>query len=457
MSSASWQPRIVALVCRWCTYAGADMAGTARRSYPATVRLLKVPCTGRMNPLFVLEAFEQGADGVLVSGCHPGDCHYVHGNMAARRRFTVWRELLSFVGIDPDRLHFSWISAAEGLKFASVIAEVTEKVRAAGPLGQAAAGASPAFALPARPEPPRALASPEEQQAITAHLRGLARRLLEEKTVDSVVGHAQGCLPGQSVPVFASTPAECDLLEWSDRARTNLSVYTAGPTRRAGTMAVVTRACDARSLVVLLGEGQVRREDLVLVGVRCTGVASGDGQLASKCYGCDGQVPATCDFTVDASGVQAGAVRSSAGASTAPDPRAAELAALDALPPQARWTFWQDQFARCLRCYACRAACPQCSCGTCITEKTRPQWIPVGIGPAGNTAWNVVRAAHLAGRCGECDECARVCPSHIRLDLLNHKLADVVERSFGARAGLDVQAAPPLATFRPDDPGEFFL
>ena len=95
-----WQPDIVAMVCRWCTYAGADLAGTSRLTYPATVRLVRFPCTGRMNPLFILKAFEHGADGVLVSGCHPGDCHYVQGNLVARRRFTIFRSLMDFIGVD---------------------------------------------------------------------------------------------------------------------------------------------------------------------------------------------------------------------------------------------------------------------------------------------------------------------------------------------------------------------
>ncbi|MBE3071199.1 MAG: hydrogenase iron-sulfur subunit [Planctomycetes bacterium] len=129
----TWEPRIVAFVCNWCTYAGADLAGTSRLQYAPNVRIVKLPCTGRIDPLFVLRAFEGGADAVLVSGCHPGDCHYTSGNFHARRRWTVFRDLLNFTGIDPRRLHFSWVSAAEGAKFAELINDVTAKVRDAGP------------------------------------------------------------------------------------------------------------------------------------------------------------------------------------------------------------------------------------------------------------------------------------------------------------------------------------
>jgi len=134
---AAFEPRLVAFVCNWCTYAGADLAGTSRLPYAPNVRIVKLPCTGRIDPLFVLKAFEGGADAVLVSGCHPGDCHYTSGNYHARRRWTLFRDLLARTGIGPERLFFSWVSAAEGQKFADLVNDVTAKVRAAGPFGPA--------------------------------------------------------------------------------------------------------------------------------------------------------------------------------------------------------------------------------------------------------------------------------------------------------------------------------
>jgi F420-non-reducing hydrogenase iron-sulfur subunit len=132
-AEAAFEPRIVAFVCNWCTYAGADLAGTSRLQYAPNVRIVKLPCTGRIDPLFLLQAFAGGADAVLVSGCHPGDCHYTSGNYHARRRWTIFRKLLAFTGIDPRRLFFSWVSAAEGQKFADLINDVTRQVRQAGP------------------------------------------------------------------------------------------------------------------------------------------------------------------------------------------------------------------------------------------------------------------------------------------------------------------------------------
>jgi F420-non-reducing hydrogenase iron-sulfur subunit len=132
-NSEVWQPKIVAFVCNWCTYAGADLAGTSRIKYDAHIRVLRFPCTGRIDPLFVIKAFERGADGVLISGCHPGDCHYNTGNYHARRRWTLFRELLLFVGIDERRVQFSWVSAAEGAKWAEVVNDVVKNVRELGP------------------------------------------------------------------------------------------------------------------------------------------------------------------------------------------------------------------------------------------------------------------------------------------------------------------------------------
>ena len=130
---AAFEPRILAFVCNWCTYTGADLAGTSRLQMAPNVRIIRLPCTGRIDALFILKAFERGADGVIVSGCHPGDCHYAAGNYHARRRFAVFREIMSFVGIDQNRITFSWVSASEGKKWGEVVDETVQRVRGLGP------------------------------------------------------------------------------------------------------------------------------------------------------------------------------------------------------------------------------------------------------------------------------------------------------------------------------------
>ena len=131
--SEVFEPRIVAFVCNWCTYLGADLAGTTRLEYPANVRIVRLPCSGRIDFNLLIKAFEIGADAILVSGCHPGDCHYNTGNYHARRRWMLFRPLLEVLGFDMRRLHFAWISAAESRKFQQTVKQVVEETRQLGP------------------------------------------------------------------------------------------------------------------------------------------------------------------------------------------------------------------------------------------------------------------------------------------------------------------------------------
>jgi F420-non-reducing hydrogenase iron-sulfur subunit len=130
-----WEPKIVAFLCNWCSYAGADLAGGSRIKYPANVRIIRLPCSARIDPKLVLKSLErEGVDGVLVSGCHPGDCHYTEGNYYARRRMLMFRRLMEFIGLDAQRVQMSWVSASEGPKWAEVVSEMTKEIRALGPL-----------------------------------------------------------------------------------------------------------------------------------------------------------------------------------------------------------------------------------------------------------------------------------------------------------------------------------
>jgi coenzyme F420-reducing hydrogenase delta subunit len=128
-----FEPKIVAFVCNWCTYAGADLTGTSRIKYSANVKIIRFPCTGRIDFMILMKAFENGADGIIVSGCHPNDCHYSTGNFHARRRWIVFRNLLNFSGIDTERIQFSWVSAAEGFKWADVVNNTVKKIKEIGP------------------------------------------------------------------------------------------------------------------------------------------------------------------------------------------------------------------------------------------------------------------------------------------------------------------------------------
>lgn len=132
----NFEPRILAFVCNWCTYAGADLAGTSRLQYPPNVRIIRLMCSGAVDPVYVLKPLLDGADGVLIGGCHPGDCHYQSGNYKARRRFAVLRETLDEMGFDQERVWLRWISASEGAQFAETIREMTAMLKGKGPISQ---------------------------------------------------------------------------------------------------------------------------------------------------------------------------------------------------------------------------------------------------------------------------------------------------------------------------------
>ncbi len=130
---SDFEPKIVAFLCNWCSYAGADLAGVSRIQYPTSIRIIRVPCSARVNPLYIFKALQNGADGVLVSGCHPGDCHYISGNLVARRKFALLKNFLQDLGIEPERVQFSWVSAAEGGRFAQIVEKITNEVKKLGP------------------------------------------------------------------------------------------------------------------------------------------------------------------------------------------------------------------------------------------------------------------------------------------------------------------------------------
>jgi F420-non-reducing hydrogenase iron-sulfur subunit len=134
MMEKEFEPNIIGFLCNWCSYAGADLAGTSRMKYPPNLKAIRVMCSGRVDPAFILEALSRGADGILIAGCHPGDCHYQAGNYKTNRRIKLLKRLVEEMGIEPQRIRFEYISAAEGQKFASVVTEFVAEIKKLGPL-----------------------------------------------------------------------------------------------------------------------------------------------------------------------------------------------------------------------------------------------------------------------------------------------------------------------------------
>jgi F420-non-reducing hydrogenase iron-sulfur subunit len=133
MERSTFEPRIIGFLCNWCTYAGADLAGTSRIQYPPNIRIIRMMCSGSLDPTYVLKVLLEGADGVLIGGCHPGECHYISGNLKARRRVAILKSVLQDAGLEPQRVWLRWISASEGAYFAETVQEMVDHIRALGP------------------------------------------------------------------------------------------------------------------------------------------------------------------------------------------------------------------------------------------------------------------------------------------------------------------------------------
>ncbi len=286
-------------------------------------------------------------------------------------------------------------------------------------------------------------------------LQELARKLLADKTVQVVIGYEEG--PRGIRPAFIAQPDQASRLVFNTRCVHNLATYLS-PRRThlvgLGKKAVVVKGCDARAVAGLLRETQIKREDVVVIGVRCGGVVfgpEGDGNLTAatvspRCDGCEAREPKLFDHLVGDL------------PPAPPKPKGGDLVAkIDAMTPEQRWKFWMTEMERCIRCHACREVCPMCFCDRCIADKTQPQWIESSPHPRGNLAWQMVRVLHQAGRCVGCGECTRACPSNIPLGLILKKMATTIDERFGYHASDDPSVPAPIGTYRLDDKQEFIL
>ena len=285
-------------------------------------------------------------------------------------------------------------------------------------------------------------------------LQDLARKLLTEGTVQVVIGYEEG--PRTARPAFITDPEKAGNLIFDKRCVQNLASYL-NPRRKQivslGKAAVVVKGCDARAVAGLLRENQILRENIVIIAVRCGGVLTDPESNAelttettsARCGNCDVREPKLFDYLIG---------------ELPPAPpvnpkRAEQIAALEKMTAAERWAFWSQELSRCIRCHACREACPMCFCVQCTAEKGTPLWIDSSATPRANRAWQTMRVLHQAGRCVDCLECERACPEHIPLGLLARYIADSVEKRFDYKTCDDPSVVAPMGIYRTDDDEEF--
>ena len=287
-------------------------------------------------------------------------------------------------------------------------------------------------------------------------LRKKAAELLSSGEVKVVIGYGWNRKKTRTTPVFITKPEDAETLVFNELCVNNLSIYLTRKYRdiqALGRPAIVAKGCDIKNIAVLISEGQLKREDVYIIGMTCNGVAYRQelfkGELKPeimpvKCHNCDVRNPHISDVVLgDKTDF------------TPPEEPTGmvfnKIKQIDAMAPSEKWSFWMEHFGRCIKCYACRQYCSLCYCERCITEKNMPQWVETSAHARGNLSWNLIRAQHLAGRCTFCGECERACPVNIPLNLVNQKLVLTVKDSFEYRSGYDPDGHPPMIVFDPED------
>jgi len=275
-------------------------------------------------------------------------------------------------------------------------------------------------------------------------LQDLARDLLSEGKVTTVIGYEVGPR-GRTRPAFIYDPEDVARLAWNQNATHNLTTYLHHKLQKPeDRVAVVVKPCDSRAINVLISDNKIDRDQVYVIGMACEGIQEGagfgranGGGLQARCQTCTDRKPVVYDTLIGDPPQVKGV--------TDVGPYEKELERLENLSPVERMEFWLSQFDRCIRCYACRQACPMCDCPTCLYERDDSLWIGMGTGLDEKRTFHLGRAYHLAGRCIGCDECQRVCPMDIPIGLLNRKIAKEIREMFKFQAGF-APVPSPVAT-----------
>lgn len=311
-------------------------------------------------------------------------------------------------------------------------------------------------------------------EALTKQIREKAKSLLQGGQAEVVIGYRAGTTPMASAPFFARTEEECDQLSWSSFGRMNLANFLP---QRAEKTALIAKGCDARSAIGQVAEHQIARENLYVVGIACQGLVDPDqvraketrpirevveegGKVIAKGDGFATEIEkaavlrANCRTCIERTPKNADEVLGQPTEPTAGDDYA-DLKDIAAKPHAERLAYFKSLVKDCLRCYACRNACPLCYCPVCFVDETRPQWLGKSQDEMDVFVFHMLRAFHCAGRCTECGACESACPVGIKLRQFTRLLDQEVKKEWGYTAGLSWDQKPPLSVYRPDDPAEF--
>ncbi|MEJ2023529.1 MAG: 4Fe-4S dicluster domain-containing protein [Deltaproteobacteria bacterium] len=310
----------------------------------------------------------------------------------------------------------------------------------------------------------------------TEKIRAVARKLLEEGTVDVFIGYRKGSVPMMNEPVLIRDPAKTDLLHWDSNCGLNLCNYL---TRRSEQIGILATGCNSRNMVTHIIENQIKREQLHIVGIPCTGMI--DHRAVKRAVGHKEILEFTeqdSSFTVKGKGFEEtfkktdylqtncavcrhrnpveydALVAEPVKEQKDVDPYT-DVKKIEEMSPDAKTGFFQRLINRCIRCYACRNSCPLCYCPTCFVDESRPQWVGKSSDPTDTMTFHFLRAYHCAGRCTDCGACERVCPMGISMRQFTKKLNRDAEELFSWEAGLSLDQRPPLDVYLPDDYNEF--
>jgi coenzyme F420-reducing hydrogenase delta subunit/ferredoxin len=477
-TSKEYEPRIIAYLCTWCSYTGADTAGIGRMKYPANLKAVRVPCSGRVSPEIIMRTFDQGADGVLVLGCHIGECHYETGNHRTAKRFPILHSLMTFAGLEEERLRLDWVSASEGERFSRIVNEFIEAVKPLGPANWRAKLSDWGMTnrrtvssdsqrvrnllsrigqhkSPSSSHLKPVITSQEANAEKTVKIQAIAKQLLAGGEVATVIGYEIGPR-GRTRPAFIKHSDEVERLVWNQECTHNLTTYLPAKLKRAkqnnqenegpfDRVALVVKPCDSLTINVLTAENQIARDKVHVIGISCDGILEGAGfenfnngqnfplDFQVRCQNCQITKPVVYDTLIGEVSEKRELLKGESHIS---------LQEVLDLTTEERMDFWLSQFDRCIRCYACRQVCPQCNCPTCLYERDDSLWVGMGTGLLEKRAFHLGRAYHLAGRCIGCNECERVCPVGIPISLLNQVLSQEMEKIFSHRSGYSVEPSP---------------